>query len=39
MAQAGGAGRFYDLKGIVQDLLRGFGLQDVRYCAQAGVIF
>jgi phenylalanyl-tRNA synthetase beta chain len=30
---------FYDLKRIVQDLLRGFGLQDVRYCAQAGVPF
>ena len=28
---------FYDLKRVVQDLLRGFGLQDARYCAQAGV--
>lgn len=30
---------FYDLKRIVEDLLRGFGLQDARYCAQAGVPF
>jgi phenylalanyl-tRNA synthetase beta chain len=30
---------FYDLKRIVQDLLRGFGLQDVRCCAQVGVPF
>jgi len=28
---------FYDLKRVVQDLLRGFGLQDARYCAQADV--
>jgi phenylalanyl-tRNA synthetase beta chain len=26
---------FYDLKRVVQDLLRGFGLQDARYCAEA----
>ena len=28
---------FYDLKRVVQDLLRGFGLLDARYCAQADV--
>jgi phenylalanyl-tRNA synthetase beta chain len=30
---------FYDLKRVVQDLLRGFGLQEARYCAHAGVPF
>ena len=30
---------FYDLKRIVEDLLRGFGLQDAQYRAPAGVSF
>ena len=30
---------FYDIKRVVQDLLRGFGVQDARYCAHAGVPF
>jgi phenylalanyl-tRNA synthetase beta chain len=30
---------FYDLKRVVEDLLRGFGLTDAKYRAPAGVVF